>query len=158
MDASNYDGPLTAAELAASKARNGPSRKNIMWRDSGPAFAPTSPPSALETASYAQDRAEATDASAAYWSACACGSLQQPMAAEAATDEGGDPPKKAKRKRTLHWSLGVPLFCALLVVFLCAGWLLYLLPSWNTVLVLTLVIGAPMVFIASAALLLHRLI
>ena len=142
MDASNYDGPLTAAELAASKVRNGPSRRDIAWP---------------ETAGYAQDRAEATAASAAYWSACACGGLTQPMSAESATDEGSDFPKKAKRKRTLHWSIRVPLYCALLVTFLCAGWLLELIPSRDTARVLALAVGAPMALIILVALLVRWL-
>ena len=106
-----------------------------------------------EAMGYAQDRAEATDARAAYWSACNLGGLAQPMAAEASTDEGSDFPRKAKRKRTLHWSIRVPLYCTLLVAFLCAGWALELIPSRDTARVLALVIGAPLALIGAVALL-----
>ena len=152
MDASNYDGPLTAAELAAWKKRHGPQRNNIVWRESGQAFAPTAPPGSIEAKGYAQDRAEATDASRAHWSACYCGTTQ-PMAAEASTDEGSDFPRKAKRKRTLHWSIAVPLYCALVGVFFSMAWFIEFLPSSDTAKTIGLLIGAPLALIAVVALL-----
>lgn len=130
MDSSNYTGPLTAAELAVWQRRYGPSY----------------------TTGYAEARAEATDASAAYWSACHCsGALPAPMAAEAATDEGSY--TQLKRKRTLHWSIGVPLYCVLLVAFLSAGWFLYLIPTTETAKVLALIVGAPLALIVGFVLL-----